>query len=140
MTFRTVISVLVFSVLHYIYASFGGIFLLKKAGGVQDLPAGWTHYGNVSVAWTIPIHLPATIVMAASQGRGEILSFLGAGLLLAGSLLTAYLITSLVIDFLTGESNQFRRCWWKVAVVVLGLSWVPVPLTWSLVYHTAVIF
>jgi len=78
--------------------------------------------------------------MAASQRRGEILSFLGAGLLLAGSLLTAYLITSLVIGFLTGESNQFRYCWWKVVVVVLGVSWVPVPLTWSLVYYTAVIF
>jgi hypothetical protein len=136
----------VLTCVHYLYACYAGLYLLEKVGGVRKLPSGWTSYGGVDYAWTTPIHLPATITLTIVRGFCKENHFcgglgpLGAMLLLAGSFLTSYFIASFVIQLIRGERIDLGRYGWKAAVVVMGLSWVPVPLPWTLVYYTAVVF
>lgn len=130
--------------LHYLYACFVGLFLLEKVGGVQKLQGGWTAYGGVDYAWTIPIHLPGTIALALAREHhkqpGDKYTVLSLILILAGSLLTSYVIASLAMNLMRREKIDFGRYRWKAVVAIMGMSWLPVPVQWSLVNYIAVVF
>lgn len=132
------------AIVHYFYACYVGYYLFEKVGGVQTRPGGWTRYGGVDFAWTIPIHLPGTIAMAIAikyhQGPGDVFAVLAFCLFLAGSLLTSYVIASFAMSLMNRERINFGRYGWKVAVVVMGMSWVLVPVTWSFIYNVTVLF
>jgi len=126
--------------LHYVYACYVGLYLFEKAGGVQKLPGSWTFvYGGVDFAWTIPIHLPGTIALDIAreyhQQPGDFFTVLALSLFLAGSLVTSYVIASFAINLMNREKINFGRYGWKAAVVVMGLSWIPVPMTWSFAFN-----
>jgi hypothetical protein len=130
--------------LHYIYTCYVGLYLFEESGGVKKLQDGWTAYGGIDCAWTIPIHLPGTIALAIARkyhkqpGDGSIV--LALIVFLAGSLLTSYVIASFALNLLRGESIDFGRLKWRAAVTIIGLSWIPVPVQWSFVYYSAIVY
>jgi hypothetical protein len=131
------------AIVHYFYACYVGYYLFEKVGGVQTR-GSWTGYGGVDFAWTIPIHLPGTIAMAIAreyhQRPGDVFAVFAFCLFLAGSLLTSYVIASLAMNLMNREKINFGCYGWRAAVVVLGMSWIPVPVTWSWVYNVTVLF
>ena len=74
------------------------------------------------------------------QGPGDVFAVLAFCLFLAGSLLTSYVIASFAMSLMNRERINFGRYGWKVAVVVMGMSWVLVPVTWSFIYNVTVLF
>jgi hypothetical protein len=120
------------SFLHYLYACYVGLYLFEKVGAEQKLLGSGTVHGVV--AWTIPIHLPGTVAMAIARenhSQSDVFSVLALILFPAGSLLTSYVIASFAMNVMNREKINFGRYGWKAVVVVMGMSWIPVPVTWS---------
>jgi hypothetical protein len=134
------------AVLHFfVYTYSVGLYFFEKIGGVQKHPGGWTHYGGVDYAWTIPIQLPGTIALEFNRQCHKTNSscdfdFASKILIVAGSLLTSYVIASFAMNLMNREKIDFGRYGWKMIVFVAGIIWIPVPVRWSLIYHVTVLY
>ena len=143
--FLTFALAVILIVLHYFYACFVGYYLYQQSGGIHT-DGKWTHYGGAPYAWTIPIQLPGGFIMAyedkvsnphTHDRNGASLGFC---LVLAGSVVTAYALASVLVTSMTRHAPIFGRYKWKAAVIVLGLIWIPVPETMAWVYQITVIY
>jgi hypothetical protein len=128
--------------LHLVYAFKGGYYLYGLSGGITQ-HGKWTQFGGSPYAWTIPIQLPGSAVMAIGLNIGHSPPLFGAlGLLLelSGSVATSYAMASVLAAFMMGKRPNLGRYGWKVTVIVLGLIWIPVPENFASIYMFTVAY
>jgi hypothetical protein len=92
----------------------------------------WTTLGASDWAWTVPLHLPAGLLLAS---RLSLLSLLGGLALLAGFLVAGYGAAALVVDL---WSRRLR--YWRMALFLAGWFWILVPTKISWIYQWTVVY
>jgi len=130
-------STIIFAILHFLYEWWLGLRLFAFAGGVTNLPNGWTEYGTSNDALTIPISLPGTVLLDAGNKDLGPLAWL---LIFAGSIVTAYAMVSACRKLLQARHFVLGHYKWEMAFLILGLIWIPVPENLAFVYCYTVAF
>jgi hypothetical protein len=116
-------AIVAVAIAHLFYNLYGGVWL----GG------GWTLYGGGPFAWTIPPEMPAVWIHDSGLPAARPLSGVW---LLAVSLTVGYAIVAAAVRWRRG--GRLIASKWQVAVLILGLIWIPVPEAWSLAYQYTV--
>jgi hypothetical protein len=120
----------IFGFLHFLYSGQVGIVLYRAAGGIRTAGA-WTEYGGAPFAWAIPLELPGTFLLHVGAEA------LGALLVPSASVVAGYSFAALLVDRLARHRWVCGRYYWRVVVLVLALTWVPVRENYAWVfYHT----
>lgn len=130
-------STIILAMLHVLYEWWVSLRLFALAGGLTDLPNGWTEYGTSNYAWTIPISLPGTVLLdIGNQDLGPLAMLL----IFAASIVTAYAMVSACRKLLQARDFALGRYKWEIAILILGLIWIPVPEHLAFVYYYTVAF
>ena len=126
----TITGAAIFAFLHFLYSCEVGLMLYRAAGGIR--PVGtWTEFGGAPFAWAIPLELPGTLLLRIG------IEPIGALLVLFSSAVAGYAFAALLVDRFVQHRWVFGRWCWRVSVLVLALSWVPVQESYAWVfYHT----
>ncbi len=129
--------------LHFYYAWAGWLFLYEKSGGVTQ-EGKWTKYGSAPYAWTIPLHLPGTLILREEEkppkAPGTPPPGFGMLIVLLGSFVTALAIILTAEAWMRRKALVFGRYGWRAAVIFLGLIWIPTPEQLALIYQFTVVF
>lgn len=132
-------------VAHFLYSASLSLFLYRLVGGIRK-NGEWTEMGGAPFAWTIPLQLPGTALLRFTQhAHGNHVqdgfTFVGALLLfLAPPILFAYCTLAVLMDLLQLRRLCWGRWYWRAAVIVLALVWIPVPEEWAAVYQYTVVY
>jgi hypothetical protein len=136
----SVLTCLLTGVHLFFYSRLVGLVLYRLAGGIHYSDGGWTRFGGAPFAWTIPLQLPGTLVLAFQQPGANIhiAGIAGVTLLIVASLATAYSFASILGGWIRGKGFCWGRFGWKGLMIALGIVWIPVPEQWALVYYYTV--
>lgn len=130
----------VLTVGHFLYSFWLSVLLYHRSGGIQKLPTGWTSYGGADHAWTIPLQIPGTLLLEASNHSWPALAPFGGLLLLVASVVTAYAVSEIIIDLCIRHRPSWGRFYWRAAAIMFGLAWIPIREDYALVYQYTVRF
>jgi len=114
---------------HVVYSHYMGYWLFALSGGVHH-SGFWTEYGGINFAWTL---LPWFL--------GPIIGPLSLLLMLAGSIASGTILSSVLLRPAFRVHPVFGRCYWRLWAVLGGwVIWFPVPLKLSEVYWWTVYY
>lgn len=131
---------------HLVYSWWCSLRLYEWSGGIQKVPSGWIQFGGASYAWVIPLQLPGAVTLRLCQLQmhsdcnGVFLAQLSGILLLLASVITAYLISSVLLAMATRHQICWGRFYWRAIIIVLGLAWVPIREDFAPVWQYTVKF
>jgi len=131
---------------HSFYSWWCSMRLYEWSGGIRKLPSGWTEFGGAAYAWTIPLELPGAAILrwcefhGNSECAGTLPAQIGWVLMLLPSLVTAYLISNVLIALVMRGQISWGRWYWRAVLIALGLVWIPVREDFAPVFQYTVIY
>ncbi len=134
------------TVAHFYYDYSVGYRLFELRGGVRKMPNGWTNYGGVDRAWTIPTHLPFCVIARITDKLDAaglaylrwILAPIGLVSLLAPSPLAGWVLASLIMAVCRREKPLLGGYFWRLWLMLLSWGWILVPAELSHVWFYTV--
>jgi hypothetical protein len=142
----TVFLTALFTVGHVFYSWWLSLVFYQYAGGIHELPSGWTQFGGASYAWAIPLELPGSILLrlcqlhTASHCAGTFVAQIGVVLILIASLATAYSLAAIVGALISRSPIPWGFWYWRAIILILGLAWIPVREDFASVFQYTVVY
>ena len=127
---------------HLFYTLGIGHWLFGLAGGITRYPDGrWTRLGGIDWAFEIPLFTPGSYFLTKSNigpcmWDGSIWSLLFLGI---ASILIILATGQLIQKVVNKDSSKFGKFYWRLIVVILGWTFIPVPVEMTLTYNFTVL-